>query len=434
MIKKILPTSLLGRTILIVLFPIVMFQLIILSYYYNSLWERTLNRLSRSVAMEIELISDKILLSENHLSQIEINNQFGNYFLMDIQLLDTKNLKLLNTKQSENLVIISLKNELLTRINHQFFVTERNNETVDVVLSTNEKVIQFNFPLHRITTSRNHIFLGWQIISSFILVLIAYLFLKNQVKPISNLARAAEQFGKGQEVKNFKVSGALEVRQASLEFIKMKNRISRQIEQRSLMLAGVSHDLKTPLTRMKLLLESIKDNEIKSELDLEINQMNEMLVEYLDFAAINESKDKSTINPIEAIINIKNDIHFTKHEISLEIINDDEVYVNENIFSRSITNILNNAIVQSNKIVIKADINKNLIKINVHDNGIGIPDSEKGNVFKPFYRVDQSRNQNVSNSGLGLATTKSLLNSINGKISLHDSYLGGLEVAIEIPN
>ena len=140
------------------------------------------------------------------------------------------------------------------------------------------------------------------------------------------------------------------------------------------------------------------------------------------------------INPIEAIINIKNDIHFTKHEINLEIINDEEVFVNENIFSRSITNVLNNAIVQSDKIIIKADINKNLIKINIHDNGIGIPDSEKDNVFKPFYRVDQSRNQNVSNSGLGLATTKSLLNSINGKISLHDSYLGGLEVAIEIPN
>ena len=152
------------------------------------------------------------------------------------------------------------------------------------------------------------------------------------------------------------------------------------------------------------------------------------------FIAINESKDKSTINPIEAIINIKNDIHFTKHEINLEIINDEEVFVNENIFSRSITNVLNNAIVQSDKIIIKADINKNLIKINIHDNGIGIPDSEKDNVFKPFYRVDQSRNQNVSNSGLGLATTKSLLNSINGKISLHDSYLGGLEVAIEIPN
>ena len=384
--------------------------------------------------MEIELISDRMLSSEIRLDQYQAKSQFGDYFLMNIQELSEYDLEQLKAKQNDNQVLVSLKNELSTRIKHKFFVIEQDNETVDVMISTSEKVIHFNFPIHRITTSRNHIFLGWQIISSFILILIAYLFLKNQVKPISNLAKAAEQFGKGQEVNNFKVSGALEVRQASLEFLKMKNRISRQIEQRSLMLAGVSHDLKTPLTRMKLLLESIKDNKIKNELNLEINQMNEMLVEYLDFAAINESKDKSTINPIEAIINIKNDIHFTKHEINLEIINDEEVFVNENIFSRSITNVLNNAIVQSDKIIIKADINKNLIKINIHDNGIGIPDSEKDNVFKPFYRVDQSRNQNVSNSGLGLATTKSLLNSINGKISLHDSYLGGLEVAIEIPN
>ena len=375
-----------------------------------------------------------MLSSEIRLDQYQAKSQFGDYFLMNIQELSEYDVEQLKDKQNDNQVLVSLNNELSTRIKHKFFVIEQDNETVDVMISTSEKVIHFNFPIHRITTSRNHIFLGWQIISSFILILIAYLFLKNQVKPISNLAKAAEQFGKGQEVNNFKVSGALEVRQASLEFLKMKNRISRQIEQRSLMLAGVSHDLKTPLTRMKLLLESIKDNKIKNELNLEINQMNEMLVEYLDFAAINESKDKSTINPIEAIINIKNDIHFTKHEINLEIINDEEVFVNENIFSRSITNVLNNAIVQSDKIIIKADINKNLIKINIHDNGIGIPDSEKDNVFKPFYRVDQSRNQNVSNSGLGLATTKSLLNSINGKISLHDSYLGGLEVAIEIPN
>ena len=301
MIKKILPTSLLGRTVLIVLFPIVMFQLIILSYYYNSLWERTLNRLSRSVAMEIELISDRMLSSEIRLDQNQAKSQFGDYFLMNIQELSEYDLEQLKAKQNDNQVLVSLKNELSTRIKHKFFVIEQDNETVDVMISASEKVIHFNFPIHRITTSRNHIFLGWQIISSFILILIAYLFLKNQVKPISNLAKAAEQFGKGQEVNNFKVSGALEVRQASLEFLKMKNRISRQIEQRSLMLAGVSHDLKTPLTRMKLLLESIKDNKIKNELNLEINQMNEMLVEYLDFAAINESKDRSTINPIEAV-------------------------------------------------------------------------------------------------------------------------------------
>ena len=264
--------------------------------------------------------------------------------------------------------------------------------------------------------------------------MIAYLFLKNQVKPITNLAKAAEQFGKGQEVNDFKISGALEVRQAGKEFLKMKERISRQIEQRSLMLAGVSHDLKTPLTRMKLILESFKEQNIKDNLNEEIDQMNNMLVEYLDFAAINESENRSIVNPIEALKKIQNDIHFKGHNIKITIVNDSSIEINENIFVRSITNVLNNAIRVSTEIEVLADITDELIKVSIHDNGPGIPDNEKLNVFKPFYRIDKSRNQNTFNSGLGLATTKALLSTINGKISLHDSYMGGLEVIIEIPN
>ena len=214
----------------------------------------------------------------------------------------------------------------------------------------------------------------------------------------------------------------------------MKNRILKQIDQRSLMLAGVSHDLKTPLTRMKLIIETLDNKDIKKDINDEINHMNEMLIEYLDFAASDDSKDRSVINPIEAIIKIKNDVHFRSHKIELEVLNDEAATVNENVFVRSITNILNNAIDKAGRIIIKAEVNSRIIKINIHDNGPGIDDEEKANVFKPFYRIDKSRNQNKTNSGLGLATTKSLLGSINGKISLHDSYLGGLEVAIVIQN
>ena len=159
-----------------------------------------------------------------------------------------------------------------------------------------------------------------------------------------------------------------------------------------------------------------------------------MLVEYLDFAAINESENRSTVNPIEALKKIQNDIHFKGHNIKIIVVNDSSIEINENIFVRSITNVLNNAIRVSTEIEIVADITNELIKFSIHDNGPGIPDSEKLNVFKPFYRIDKSRNQNTFNSGLGLATTKALLSTINGKISLHDSYMGGLEVIIEIPN
>ena len=429
-LKKLLPTSLLGRTALIVLFPIVMFQLIILSYYYNSLWERTLNRLSRSVAMEIQLIAEPFIFKEEEKFDLK---KIEEIFLIKYQIINKSDY--IETKSDiNNLALKSFDKELKVRIKSPFTLTKDDSDNVKVLIKLKNEYLEILLPYSRITTSRNHIFFGWQIISSIILVLIAYLFLKNQVKPITNLAKAAEQFGKGQEVNDFKISGALEVRQAGQEFLKMKERISKQIEQRSLMLAGVSHDLKTPLTRMKLILESFKDHNIKDNLNEEIDQMNNMLVEYLDFAAINESENRSTVNPIEALKKIQNDIHFKGHNIKIIVVNDSSIEINENIFVRSITNVLNNAIRVSTEIEVVADITNELIKFSIHDNGPGIPDSEKSNVFKPFYRIDKSRNQNTFNSGLGLATTKALLSTINGKISLHDSYMGGLEVIIEIPN
>jgi len=430
MLKSFLPKSLLGRTILIVLFPIIAFQIILLTYYYNSLWERTLNRLSRSVSMEINMIYDNFITEQVDETQ---NKKFYDYYLIDVYLNDSPDFIEKENIKSEGPVISSFRGELSSYIDEDFFVS-KSDDLIHLAISFEDTFVVFEFPEDRINTSRNHVFISWQVVSTIILVLIAYLFLKNQVKPIRTLARASEQFGKGQEVPNFKVSGALEVRQASLEFLKMKNRITRQIEQRSLMLAGVSHDLKTPLTRMKLINESVQDEELKKSLDEEISHMSEMLVEYLEFAAENELKSNKLINPIEALIKIKNDVHFQKHNIELEVLKDNDCLVNENIFIRVVTNILNNAILNSEKVVIKTEVSDEIVKVNIHDNGKGIPDNEKENVFKPFYRIDKSRNQNTVSSGLGLAITKSLLNSINGRIQLYDSYLGGLEVAIEIPN
>ena len=430
MLRSLLPKSLLGRTILIVLFPIIAFQIILLTYYYNSLWERTLNRLSRSVSMEINMIYDNFTIEQVDVTQ---NKKFYDYYLIDVYLNDSPDFIEKENIKSEGPVISSFRSELSSYIDEDFFVS-KSDDLIHLAISFEDTFVVFEFPEDRINTSRNHVFISWQVVSTIILVLIAYLFLKNQVKPIRTLARASEQFGKGQEVPNFKVSGALEVRQASLEFLKMKNRITRQIEQRSLMLAGVSHDLKTPLTRMKLINESVQDEELKKSLDEEISHMSEMLVEYLEFAAENELKSNKLINPIEALIKIKNDVHFQKHNIELEVLKDNDCLVNENIFIRVVTNILNNAILNSEKVVIKTEVSDEIVKVNIHDNGKGIPDNEKENVFKPFYRVDKSRNQNTVSSGLGLAITKSLLNSINGRIQLYDSYLGGLEVAIEIPN
>jgi two-component system osmolarity sensor histidine kinase EnvZ len=267
------------------------------------------------------------------------------------------------------------------------------------------------------------------------MITISFLFLRNQIKPITQLALAAEEFGKGNNVSNFKVSGASDVRRASIEFIKMKNRITKQVEQRSLMLAGVGHDLKTPLTRMRLQAEILNDEKSKNSLIDEIKHMNLMLDEYLNFSEEDNFKDNIKINPIESVINIKNDIHFNDKDIDLEIVSDAFIEVNANIFNRSIINLINNSFEYANKVKIIIETTSELTKVEIHDNGEGIPEGEMANVFKPFYRIDKSRNQNSTNSGLGLSTTKNLLNSINGTIELANSeILGGLEVRIIIPN
>ena len=417
---------------LIVIFPILTFQIIMLTYYFNSLWERTLSRLARSVAAEVNMIVDQV--EQKNLTEYEIKNDLGRTLGLEISFVEEE-INYNNQLEPLNLVFKNLNKELSYKIKYPYVIEpDKANKSINILVPIEDQIIKIGILEDRITTSRNHVFLGWLLISSSILIIISFLFLRNQIRPIKKLAKAAEKFGKGQDIGDFKTSGASEVRLASTEFLKMKNRITRQIEQRSLMLAGVSHDLKTPLTRMRLQSESIKEEKIKASLNDEIKHMNEMLAEYLDFAANQEVDSKNIVNPIEALIKIKNDLHFKDKKIELEIINDEESYVNENIFVRCITNVLNNAVENATKIEIKAEAADNVIKINIHDNGLGISDEEKRNVFKPFYRIDKSRNQNINNSGLGLAITKSLLNSINGKITLHDSFLGGLEVVIEIQN
>ena len=417
---------------LIVIFPILTFQIIMLTYYFNSLWERTLSRLARSVAAEVNMIVDQV--EQKNLTENEIKNDLGKTLGLQISFIEEE-IDYNNQMEPFNLVFKNLNKELKYKIEYPYVIEpDKANKSINILVSIEDQTIKIGILEDRITTSRNHVFLGWLLISSSILIIISFLFLRNQIRPIRKLAKAAEKFGKGQDIGDFKTSGASEVRLASTEFLKMKNRITRQIEQRSLMLAGVSHDLKTPLTRMRLQSESIKDEKIKESLNDEIKHMNEMLTEYLDFSANQEIDSKNTVNPIEALIKIKNDLHFKDKDIELEILNDEESYVNENIFVRCITNVLNNAVENATKILIKAEASINIIKIDIHDNGLGISDEEKSNVFKPFYRIDKSRNQNINNSGLGLAITKSLLNSINGRITLRDSFLGGLEVVIEIQN
>ena len=435
MIKKYLPKSLLVRAISIVILPMIVFQLIIVTVFFDSLWERVIARMSRSVAMEIALTVNQI--KNNDISILRANRDYGSFTEMNIKIISSEDLTenyAANNIKFLDFVTSGFKRELQGTLNSTHWVQSAN-DNINVYVNIGEEMLRITFPKKRVSTARVHIFLGWVIISSAILIFISFLFLRNQIKPITQLAMAAEEFGKGNNVSNFKVSGASDVRRAAIEFLKMKNRIIKQVEQRSLMLAGVGHDLKTPLTRMRLQAETIEDDKSKKFLIDEIKHMNLMLEEYLNFSKEENIKDSIKINPIEAIIRIKNDIHFNDKNIDIEIINDAEIELNANIFNRSIINLLNNSFENAQKVKIIIETSPELTKVEIHDDGEGIPETERANVFKPFYRIDKSRNQNSTNSGLGLSTTKHLLNSINGTIELGESkILGGLKVRIEIPN
>ena len=435
MIKKYLPKSLLVRAISIVILPMIVFQLIIVTVFFDSLWERVIARMSRSVAMEIALTVNQI--KNNDISILRANRDYGSFTEMNIKIISSQDLSenyTANNIKFLDFVTSGFKRELQGALNSTHWVQSAN-DNINVYVNIGEEMLRITFPKKRVSTARVHIFLGWVIISSAILIFISFLFLRNQIKPITQLAMAAEEFGKGNNVSNFKVSGASDVRRAAIEFLKMKNRIIKQVEQRSLMLAGVGHDLKTPLTRMRLQAETIEDDKSKKFLIDEIKHMNLMLEEYLNFSKEENIKDSIKINPIEAIIRIKNDIHFNDKNIDIEIINDAEIELNANIFNRSIINLVNNSFENAQKVKIIIETSPELTKVEIHDDGEGIPETERANVFKPFYRIDKSRNQNSANSGLGLSTTKHLLNSINGTIELGESKtLGGLKVRIEIPN
>jgi len=263
------------------------------------------------------------------------------------------------------------------------------------------------------------------------MITIAIIFLKNQTRPIVNLAKAAEKFGRGENIDEYRPSGALEIRQAGLEFHKMRKRIMRHLNQRSEMLSGISHDLRTPLTRLKLQLSFIKNEELSKKMSLDIDEMEKMLNEYLQFTSSTYLEKNEIFNISELIENLIN--KYNNHNISKELI--PRIYINgrKNLIQRCLNNIVNNSIKYADKINLKLSKKSNNIIITIDDNGPGIPEEEYQNVFKPFYKIDKSRGNSKSSVGLGLSIASDIIKSHGGDIVLEKSPFNGLRVMIFLP-
>ena len=288
--------------------------------------------------------------------------------------------------------------------------------------------MQIFFPKERIQTSSIRIFALWITLPAFLLIAIAMIFLKNQTRPIIKLAEASERFGRGEDVDEYTPSGALEIRKAGYEFDRMRKRILRHLNQRSEMLSGISHDLRTPLTRIKLQLALIKDEEISKKLSHDVDEMEKMLNEYLQFSKSTFAEKNEEFNISDLIFSIVN--KYEKNNILIEENEKNTFNGRKNLIKRCLNNLIDNSLKFANNVKIKQHKIKKNILIFVEDDGPGITFSEYDNVFKPFYKIDKSRGQSKSSVGLGLSISSDIIRSHGGNIELGESKMGGLKIKI----
>ena len=327
----------------------------------------------------------------------------------------------------------SLRRELKSTFGSEnyWFNTTNYLDIVEVKIRSDDKILQFLFPKEKIATSSVRLFILWLTVPSLILILIAILFLKNQTKPIVKLAKAAEKFGKGDYINEFKTSGALEIRKASYEFDRMAKRINRHLKQRSEMLSGISHDLRTPLTRLKLQLAMLSQKEISKKMSEDINEMEKMLSDYLEFSKTQSHEETVKVEITKLLEKIELNIN-NKNLIIKKV---DKIFLNgrPNSLKRCFENVINNGLTYGEKVVVNINFSSNLLILTFDDNGPGIPQDQFKNVFKPFFRLDKSRSLNKSGVGLGLSIVEDIVNSHGGNVQLNESKLGGLQVKISLP-
>ena len=430
-IKDLLPKRLFYRALLIVAIPVILIQLTITIVFFDSLWIKTNKGMTRALVSEIQTF---IEVYKNDLyEKSEIINIFSLYQDLNIEFVEDKNFNFFYDDRWFSPIDRTLRRELKSKFGSEifWFNTTSYKELVDLRIKYQNGYFKFIVPKDRLTSTSARLFGLWITVPAFIVVIISLIFLKNQTRPITALAKAAQKFGRGENVDEFKPSGAAEIRQAGYEFDKMRKRILRHLNQRSEMLSGISHDLRTPLTRMKLQTAFIKDKPLANKLTEDINEMEKMLNEYLQFTSSSFAEKDQLFNLSELMTEIIE--KYNNKNISKEI--PLRVYLNgrKNLIKRCLNNLIENSIKYGNKLSIELSKNKNNLIIKVEDDGPGIPENEYENVFKPFYKIDKGRADSKSSVGLGLSIASDIIRSHGGNIRLNKSSMNGLEVKIFLP-
>ncbi len=430
-IKYILPKRLFYRALIIVAAPIIILQLIITIVFYDSVWIKANKNTTRSLVAQLKTIEEVYKNDKKNLDFL--TDSYKNNFNFEIGI-NQENFPLISGERKFSPMDRSLRRELKSTFgnNNYWFNTSKFKNAVEIKIRSGNDVIEFLVPKDMVSASSVRLFLLWTTLPSVVLIIIALIFLKNQTKPLVKLAKAAERFGKGDYVNDFKASGSQEIRNAAFEFDRMAKRINRHLNQRAEMLSGISHDLRTPLTRLKLQLAMLKQKDISESMSKDIDEMEKMLNDYLQFAKTQVQEPSTIINLNNLFISIKNKFNnknFTFNESSYLI----ELKGRLTALQRSFENIIQNGLTYGNKVSVEIQKGNRLVTILFEDDGPGIPEDQYKNVFKPFFRLDKSRSLNQSGVGLGLAIVEDVINSHGGNIQLGKSKKNGLLVKISLP-
>ena len=430
LLKIILPKRLFYRALIIVAAPTIILQLIITIVFYDSIWIKANKNITRSLVSQLKTIQDVYLNNKDNLEFF--TDSYKNNFNFEIDINKNKFPSYSGERKFSPMDRL-LRRELKSSFgnNKYWFNTSKFKDAVEIKIKLKNEVIEFIVPKEMISASSIRLFVLWTTLPSIVLILVALIFLKNQTRPLVKLAKAAERFGKGDYVNDFRPSGALEIRKAAYEFDRMAKRINRHLNQRSEMLSGISHDLRTPLTRLKLQIAMIEKKSISENMSKDIDEMERMLNDYLQFAKI-QTQEKTTLINLPILFK----------EIEKKIDNKNIILINlKNIvlkgrllaLQRAFENIIQNGLNYGNKVYIELQSDSKRVVVNIEDDGPGIPEDQYKNVFKPFFRLDKSRSLNQSGVGLGLAIVEDIINSHGGSIQLGASSYKGLQVKISLP-
>lgn len=432
-LRRKMPKGLFARALLIIITPMVLLQSVIAYAFMERHWQLVTQRLSAAMTQDIAALIDMRELLPDPRKTERLEQVALEKLRLDIDFLPLEPLPPALPKPFFEILDESLSSEIRKQIARPFFIdTVGRSNLIEIRIQLDDSILRVIARRGQAYASNSHIFLVWMVSTSLILLIIAILFLRNQIRPVLRLADAAESFGKGRNI-DFRPRGAQEVRRAGIAFLDMKRRIERAIEQRTTMLNGVSHDLRTVLTRFKLSLEMMDESAELDDLKRDVDEMSRMLEGYLAFARGDTSETAAPTDIRAFLETLQADAQRGGDSVTLKILGDPIVSVRPDAFRRLLANLVSNAARFGDRIEINAVHDEHNLTVTVDDDGPGIPAERRAEVFRPFHRLDEARNLDHAGSGLGLAIARDIARSHGGDVTLDVSPLGGLRAVVRVP-